>query len=135
MGHVGHFEHIGDFGHISDLGHIGDFGHIGHLDKEVIFDIIDISVIFKISVIWTYQSFLTYRIIGQFEHIGNFGPSGVHALPLAAGINIGGHYFRYFWSERSACAALGCWHKRRWPLFLVRAECVRQRSALRWPLF
>ena len=21
-----------------------------------------------------------------------------------------------FWSERSACAALGCWHKRRWPL-------------------
>jgi hypothetical protein len=25
-----------------------------------------------------------------------FGPSGVHALPLAAGINEGGHYFRYF---------------------------------------
>ena len=24
-----------------------------------------------------------------------------------------------FWSERSACAAPGCWHKRRWPLFLV----------------
>jgi hypothetical protein len=23
------------------------------------------------------------------------------------------------WSERSECAALGCWHKRRWPLFLV----------------
>ena len=66
-----------------------------------------------------------------------FGPSGVRALPLAAGINVGGHYFRYFglsgvralplaagrnegghyWSERSACAALGCWHKRRWPLF------------------
>ena len=21
-----------------------------------------------------------------------------------------------FWSEWSACAALGCWHKRRWPL-------------------
>ena len=21
-----------------------------------------------------------------------------------------------FWSERSACAALGCWHKRRWAL-------------------
>ena len=43
------------------------------------------------------------------------GPSGVSALPLAAGINEGGHY----WSERSACAALGCWQKRRWPLFLV----------------
>ena len=23
---------------------------------------------------------------------------------------------KYSWSERSACAALGCWHKRRWPL-------------------
>ena len=23
-------------------------------------------------------------------------PSGVHAMPLAAGINEGGHYFRYF---------------------------------------
>ena len=34
------------------------------------------------------------------------------------------------WSERSACAALGCRQKRRWPL-LVRAKCVRQRSKLR----
>jgi hypothetical protein len=25
----------------------------------------------------------------------NFGTSGVRALPLAAGINEGGHYFRY----------------------------------------
>ena len=25
-----------------------------------------------------------------------FGPSGVRALPLAAGINEGGHYFRYY---------------------------------------
>ena len=24
------------------------------------------------------------------------GPSGVRALPLIAGINVGGHYFRYF---------------------------------------
>ena len=24
-----------------------------------------------------------------------------------------------FWSGRSACAARGCWHKRRWPLFLI----------------
>ena len=24
------------------------------------------------------------------------GPSGVRALPLAAGRNVGGHYFRYF---------------------------------------
>ena len=69
----------------------------------------------------------------------HFGPSGVRALPLAPGINVGDHDFRYFWSERSACAALGyginvcghyfrywsersacaalgCWHTRRWPL-------------------
>jgi hypothetical protein len=25
-----------------------------------------------------------------------FGPRGVRALPLAAGMNDGGHYFRYF---------------------------------------
>ena len=29
----------------------------------------------------------------------NIGPSGVRALPLAAGINEGGHYFRYFASS------------------------------------
>ena len=28
-------------------------------------------------------------------------------------------FIREFWSERSACAARGCWHKRRWPLFLI----------------
>ena len=54
----------------------------------------------------------TYHKLGMFNKL-DFGPSGVRALPLAAGINKGGHY----WSERSACAALGCWHKRRWPLF------------------
>ena len=25
-------------------------------------------------------------------------------------------FLHFYWSERSACAALGCWHKRRWPL-------------------
>jgi hypothetical protein len=36
---------------------------------------------------------------------------------------VGGQYFGLrwpiFWSERIACAALGCWHKQSWPLFLV----------------
>ena len=32
---------------------------------------------------------------------GVIGPSGVRALPLAAAINVGGHY----WSERVACAS------------------------------
>ena len=26
---------------------------------------------------------------------------------------------RQNWSERSACAALGCWHKRSWPLLIL----------------
>jgi hypothetical protein len=30
---------------------------------------------------------------GRNEGGHYFGPSGVHALPLAAGINEGGHYF------------------------------------------
>jgi hypothetical protein len=30
-----------------------------------------------------------------------------------------GFIFFDHWSERSACAALGCCHKCRWPLFLV----------------
>ena len=47
---------------------------------------------------------------------------------------VGTVYMSICWSERSAGAALGCRHKRRWPL-LVRACCVCQRSKLRWPLF
>ena len=75
----------------------------------------------------------------------HFGPSGVRALPLAAGINEGGHYFgpsgvralplaaginvgdfNLFWSERSACASgqhLGG-HYFAYINLLVRAECV-----------
>ena len=32
---------------------------------------------------------LMYLVLG----LAFIGPSGVHALPLAAGINVGGHYF------------------------------------------
>ena len=32
----------------------------------------------------------------SFVQDNNIGPNGVRALPLAAGINEGGHYFRYF---------------------------------------
>ena len=31
----------------------------------------------------------------------NFGPSGVRALPLAAGINVGGHYKWHFFLSLS----------------------------------
>jgi hypothetical protein len=34
-------------------------------------------------------------LLAQTEGGHYFGPSGVSALPLAAGINEGGHYFRY----------------------------------------
>ena len=30
------------------------------------------------------------------DRLATIGPSRVRALPLAAGINEGGHYFRYF---------------------------------------
>ena len=29
-------------------------------------------------------------------HLKSIGPSGVDGLPLAAGINVGGHYFPFF---------------------------------------
>jgi hypothetical protein len=32
----------------------------------------------------------------------NFGPSGVRVLPLAAGINVGGHYKWHFFSPLSS---------------------------------
>jgi hypothetical protein len=37
-----------------------------------------------------------------------FGPSGVRALPLAAGINEGGHYFTYY----SALVVFSCSYHR-----------------------
>jgi hypothetical protein len=42
--------------------------------------------------------FLDQGFSGEIKtgSITNFGPSGVRALPLAAGINEGGHYFRHF---------------------------------------
>ena len=39
------------------------------------------------------------------HYLRYFGPSGVRALPLADCTNEGCHYFRYFWSERVACAS------------------------------
>ena len=39
-----------------------------------------------------------YKLLEKLgNHVWNFiGPSGVRALPLAAGINVGGHYKWYF---------------------------------------
>ena len=37
-----------------------------------------------------------YQLSPRAKVQTDFGPSGVRALPLAAGINEGGHYFRYF---------------------------------------
>ena len=66
---------------------------------------------------------LAQSLAREFGPLGvHVGPSGVRALPLAAGINEGDHYFRYFgtsvlrapaeqlrwplfWSERVACAS------------------------------
>ena len=43
------------------------------------------------------------------------------------------HFARNNWSERSAWAALGCWHKRRWPLFYFSTflfSCYRSSSGV-----
>ena len=45
-------------------------------------------------IIWNVYSKLALSFI--FRAV--FGPSGVHALPLAAGINVGGHYKWHFFS-------------------------------------
>ena len=37
------------------------------------------------------------------RHTCKIGPSGVRALPLAAGINVGGHNFRYFFLFLFSC--------------------------------
>ena len=39
-----------------------------------------------------------------------------------------------FWSERSSCAALGCWHKRSWPKYLALFFFLSS-SSLRGPYF
>ena len=41
----------------------------------------------------------SFNIIIIFSNYERIGPSGVRALPLAAGRNEGGHYFRYFGPE------------------------------------
>jgi hypothetical protein len=38
--------------------------------------------------------------------VSNFGPSGVRALPLAAGINVGGHYKGHFFLFLSSSGSL-----------------------------
>ena len=43
---------------------------------------------------------ITMLLFRSFMSDKNFGPSGVRALPLAAGINKGGHYIRYFGPSR-----------------------------------
>ena len=83
------------------------------------------------STVHTVIGWVQFNGIFYFlEYMKDFGPSGVCALPLTAGTNEGGHYFRYilvraecvrcpwllaqtkvatilgtFWSERVACAS------------------------------
>jgi hypothetical protein len=68
------------------------------------------NVLHHMCVHWTKIPPCSFRLIC----LQKIGPSVVRALPLAAGINEGGHYFAYI---------------------LVRAKCVRQRSALRCHYF
>ena len=69
-----------------------------------------------------FHGFLSNKNIrNQMKNI--FGESSLHPqLTLLWPDN--GKFVEIDSADRSACAARGCWHKRRWPL-LVRAECVR----------
>ena len=49
---------------------------------------------YKLVVDTSFSFFLL--LLTSFDTFEKIGPSGVRALPLAAGINEGGHYFRYF---------------------------------------
>ena len=40
-------------------------------------------------------------LLYPYRHTNNVGPSGVRALPLAAGINVGGHYTWHYFSSLS----------------------------------
>ena len=52
------------------------------------------------SIVLCFQSISDLKSVNKpdfFSQLNSqIGPSGVRALPLAAGINEGGHYFRYF---------------------------------------
>ena len=52
-------------------------------------------------------------VVGGTALLSNFFFSLSLIVPAGGG---GGTVLLNNWSERSACAALGCWHKRRWPL-------------------
>ena len=68
-----------------------------------------LSIVFVIYMASWFSGFSTimFYVLVIFTHIAinqtiiklTFGPSEVRALPLAAGINVGGHYFWYFSSQ------------------------------------
>ena len=52
----------------------------------------------------------------RHKSCGIVGPSGVRALHLAAGINVGGHYFRYIFGPSGAVQKVS---DSRRPLFCI----------------
>ena len=51
----------------------------------------------EVRLVCKYEPVKSCREAKQYCHkVENFGPSGVRALPLAAGINVGGHYKWHF---------------------------------------
>ena len=63
-------------------------GHVKHILQPLKRMVMDKQKVpSEAQILWLNFDMLLNPIIG---------PSGVRALPLAAGINEGGHYFRYF---------------------------------------
>ena len=58
-----------------------------------------------LASMFSWQPFCPYQLLMSKPRFTNiiiyFGPSGVRAVPLAAGTNKGGHYFRYFSTSSS----------------------------------
>ena len=63
-------------------------------------------VVGKIIIRELSSTFLDTMALKHFLSTKDFGPSGVRALPLAAGINVGGHYFRYCQNPNSTNSSI-----------------------------
>ena len=66
------------------------------------FEVWDISQTYILDFGFSFKENLSiHRVTRHLCLLLNLGPSGVRALPLAAGINVGGHYKWHFFLSLS----------------------------------
>ena len=86
-------------GYINSWIHNGIWNlNVGSWWGEYTIQFIQLSLSVKSSSAWNVGHWSTLNLEANTvtKIRSYFGPSGVRALPLAAGINEGGHYFSYF---------------------------------------